>query len=159
VVRILSAHERPDEVLLTYLRRPVPGFSFLSGLRQVVGGQFPRIPRPAGVTDQEVVNRAVAVLAWLDGDRWERSNPFKVLGLSYSAGEPQIVRQFRALSKRVHPDLHPAGRQDYWETRQREVNEAYRQLMDPDSRERWRNEVKNRHQIVQWFWRVERIKG
>ena len=152
IVRMFSL---PQDILIAYLRRPIRAFSFRRGIEQLARGNFTPWQGLGGIADSEVVARATAVLRWLDGGEMSGRNPYEVLGLSASAGAKQIRSRYRALSKRVHPDHHTPGRQDYWCTRQNEVNEAYRILSDPELRVQWQDEFKQRKQLLQRLWEVE----
>jgi len=157
LVRILCAFAQPGDILATYLRRPVPQFSFQAGMLQIAEGRYAKRPRPGGTTDAEIVARAIAMLQWLEGSGPEQADPFKVLGVSCSATDQQIQHQYRVLSKRVHPDRHPSANQEYWCGRQNELNEAYRKISDPRQREQWRAALERRKRLLHQLWRVERM--
>src|SRR4030067_1594902 len=56
---------------------------------------------------------------------------YELLGLSRSATDTEIKRAFRALARKLHPDVSEAPDA---EQRFREVAEAYEVLSDPESR-------------------------
>jgi hypothetical protein len=60
------------------------------------------------------------------------SGPWQVLGLQPGADVAEIKRAYRALAKRIHPDLHPeasADERDRLELRFARLTEAYRALV------------------------------
>ena len=67
---------------------------------------------------------------------------YKLLGVSYQATPADIKRAYRAAMKRSHPDrLAPELRADA-ETRARELNEAFRVLSKPESKQRYDQQLK-----------------
>ena len=42
----------------------------------------------------------------------------------------QIKQAYRDLARDTHPDVHPADEYEQWAERMREINEAYKVLMD-----------------------------
>lgn len=59
-------------------------------------------------------------------------DPYKVLGVSKEASQDQIRKAFRALAKKLHPDLNPNDASA--EARFKEVTAAHGLLSDPESR-------------------------
>lgn len=67
---------------------------------------------------------------------------YKMLGVSYQATPAEIRRAYRAAMKRSHPDkLAPELRAEA-ETRARELNEAYKVLSKPASKQRYDQQLK-----------------
>jgi DnaJ-class molecular chaperone len=67
---------------------------------------------------------------------------YKILGVSYQASPTEIKRAYRAAMKRSHPDrLSPELRADA-ESRARELNEAFRVLSKPESKQRYDQQLK-----------------
>ena len=54
-------------------------------------------------------------------------DPYRVLGVSQGASEDEIKKAYRALAKKYHPDVNNGSAEA--ETRMKEVNEAYSQIM------------------------------
>ena len=54
-------------------------------------------------------------------------DPYRVLGVSQGASEDEIKKAYRALAKKYHPDVNNGSAEA--ETRMKEVNEAYSQVM------------------------------
>ena len=68
---------------------------------------------------------------------------YKLLGVSYQATPAEIKRAYRAAMKRSHPDkLAPEQRSDA-EMLARDLNEAYKVLSKPDSKQRYDQLVKS----------------
>lgn len=63
------------------------------------------------------------------------TDPYKVLGVSKSAGADEIKAAYRKLAKKLHPDLNP-GEPDV-ERRFKEVSQAYGIVGDPEKRKRF----------------------
>ncbi|HET9661789.1 MAG TPA: DnaJ domain-containing protein [Thermomicrobiales bacterium] len=67
---------------------------------------------------------------------------YKILGVSYQASPAEIKRAYRAAMKRSHPDrLEPELRAGA-EARARELNEAFRVLSKPESKQRYDRQLK-----------------
>lgn len=67
---------------------------------------------------------------------------YRLLGVSYQATPAEIKRAYRAAMKRSHPDrLAPELRTEA-ETRARELNEAFRVLSKPETRQRYDQQLK-----------------
>jgi len=56
-------------------------------------------------------------------------DPFKVLGVSPDVSDAELKKAYRDLSKKWHPDQNPDNT-EYAEERFKEVQEAYRQIVD-----------------------------
>ncbi len=61
------------------------------------------------------------------------ANPYKVLGVSESCTDAELKKAYRDKSKKWHPDQNP-GNTEYAEERFKEVQEAYRQIVDARER-------------------------
>ena len=61
------------------------------------------------------------------------ANPYKVLGVSESCTDAELKKAYRDKSKKWHPDQHPDN-QEYAEERFKEIQEAYRQIVDARER-------------------------
>ncbi len=61
-----------------------------------------------------------------------RRDFYEVLGVSKTADEAEIKRAYRDLARRFHPDLNPAGAEQF-----KDINEAYAILSDPRERARY----------------------
>lgn len=155
LVRAFYAHPHPADILALYLDRPIPGYSFRGGVEQLAAGRFARGQRARPVPDSEIMERAKRMLRWLDGEEADGKSPHEILGVSQSASDREILRRYRVLSKRVHPDRHGTGDQGYWSARQRAVNEAFQALSDPESRALWRTRFEHRKQLLRRLWAVE----
>ena len=156
LVRLICSFSHPEDILAAYLHRPLVGDSFRRAVEQLAKGTSGRRHHSKAISDKEIAKRAQAMLRWLDGKEPDIKDPYEVLGLSQSAGNREILHRYRTLSKRVHPDRHPLGRQDYWTARQDEVNQAYRTLTDPESRARWQARVDKRKQLLRRLWKLEK---
>ena len=67
---------------------------------------------------------------------------YKILGVSYQATPSDIKRAYRAAMKRSHPDrLAPELRADA-EAHARDLNEAFRVLSKPESKQRYDQQLK-----------------
>jgi DnaJ-class molecular chaperone len=64
-------------------------------------------------------------------------DPYDVLGVERSASLEDIRKAYRALAKKLHPDLNPGNREA--EARFKEVASAYDILSDKDKRQRYDN--------------------
>jgi DnaJ-class molecular chaperone len=62
-------------------------------------------------------------------------DPYEVLGVERTAAPDAIQKAYRALAKKLHPDLNPGNKQA--EERFKEVSGAYDLLSDPDKRARF----------------------
>ena len=60
---------------------------------------------------------------------------YQILGVSKTASESEIKRQFRKLARKYHPDMNPGDRAA--EAKFKEINEAYEILSDPDKRKKY----------------------
>ena len=156
VLRAFYAGAEPAEILAHYLRRPAPGLSFCRCVEQLAAGRWAGRPDGGSISDGEIVERARQMQRYLSGEDGKGRNPFAVLEVSETAGEGDIHRRFRILSKRVHPDRHGAENRAYWSARQREINEAYRALCDPPSRARWQAWLRLRRQLMRRLAAVEK---
>ena len=61
------------------------------------------------------------------------ANPYRVLGVSESCTDAELKKAYRDKSKKWHPDQNPDNT-DYAEKRFKEVQEAYRQIVDARER-------------------------
>lgn len=58
-------------------------------------------------------------------------DPYKVLGIRRDANEEEIKKAYRKLSRKYHPDANVGNpNQDKFEEKFKEVQQAYRQIMD-----------------------------
>ncbi len=58
-------------------------------------------------------------------------DPYKVLGVSYSASEEEIKKAYRNLSRKYHPDANVGNpNQKEYEEKFKEVQQAYNMIMD-----------------------------
>lgn len=76
--------------------------------------------------------------AWGADDPKERNvskDPYEVLGVKKDATQEEIRKAYRALAKKLHPDLNPGDSSA--ETRFKAVSAAYAILGDPDKRARF----------------------
>ncbi len=62
-------------------------------------------------------------------------DPYDVLGLKKGAGGDEVKKAYRALARKLHPDLNPGNRKA--EDRFKEVSAAYDFLSDPDRKARY----------------------
>jgi DnaJ-class molecular chaperone len=62
-------------------------------------------------------------------------DPYRVLGVERTASREDIQKAYRALAKKLHPDLHPGDAKA--EDRFKAVSAAYGLLNDPDKRARY----------------------
>jgi hypothetical protein len=69
-------------------------------------------------------------------------DPYKVLGVDKEASINEIRNAYRKLAKRYHPDVNADSRAD---ERIAEINAAYEQLSDPDSRRAYDNRFSSAH--------------
>jgi DnaJ-class molecular chaperone len=67
---------------------------------------------------------------------------YKLLGVSYQATPAEIKRAYRASMKRSHPDTSSPEYREQAEERARELNEAFRILSSPVSKQRYDNQLK-----------------
>ena len=58
------------------------------------------------------------------------NDPYKVLGVSRDAADEEIKKAYRTLSRKYHPDANNNPMRDEAETRFKEVQQAYQQIMD-----------------------------
>ena len=81
-------------------------------------------------------------------------DPYEVLGVQRSASQDDIKKAYRALAKKLHPDLNPGDARI--EAQFKEVSAAYDLLSDPDKRARFdRGEIDSagNERPDQSFWR------
>ena len=62
----------------------------------------------------------------------KRRDYYDVLGVGKQADDAEIKRAYRDLARRFHPDLNPAGAEQF-----KDINEAYAVLSDPRERARY----------------------
>lgn len=67
---------------------------------------------------------------------------YKILGVSYQATPADIKRAYRAAMKRSHPDRSAPELRAEAEARARELNEAFRVLSKPESKQRYDQQLK-----------------
>ncbi len=67
---------------------------------------------------------------------------YKLLGVSYQATPMEIKRAYRAAMKRSHPDKLAPELRGEAEMRARELNEAYKVLSKPESKQRYDQQLK-----------------
>lgn len=67
---------------------------------------------------------------------------YKVLGVSYQATPADIKRAYRAAMKRTHPDRLATEQRAEAEVRAREINEAFRVLSKPETKQRYDQQLK-----------------
>ncbi|MDR2752878.1 MAG: molecular chaperone DnaJ [Oscillospiraceae bacterium] len=65
----------------------------------------------------------------------EKRDYYEVLGLQKGAGEDEIKKGYRQMTKKYHPDLNPGNKEA--EEKMKEVNEAYDVLSDPQKKARY----------------------
>ena len=63
-------------------------------------------------------------------------DPYAVLGVKREATQDEIRKAYRALAKKLHPDLNPGDRQA--EEKFKQVSAAYDLVGDADKRGRYR---------------------
>ena len=61
------------------------------------------------------------------------TDPYKILGIDSGASDEELKKAYRALSKKYHPDANPDNPQAA-EAKFKEVQEAYRQIVDARER-------------------------
>jgi len=157
VARLLCAFPEPGDMLAAYVARPPLG----GGLRRCLECLADAASGPAASPDiplalAQAAARARRMLQWLDGEDEGSRDPFRVLGLSHSSTDEQIVRQYRELCKSVHPDRHDPGRNGYWQVRQSEISVAYATVSDPRRRAQWLQDHERRMELLQRLWQIER---
>lgn len=60
---------------------------------------------------------------------------YAILGISKTASQDEIKKEYRRLARKYHPDMNPGNKQA--EARFKEVSEAYEVLSDPDKRQKY----------------------
>jgi DnaJ-class molecular chaperone len=68
---------------------------------------------------------------------------YKLLGVSYQATPAEIKRAYRAAMKRSHPDRLAPDLRAEAESRARELNEAYKVLSKPETKQRYDQQLKS----------------
>lgn len=71
-------------------------------------------------------------------------SPYEVLGVSATATQDEIKNAYRALAKKLHPDLNPGNKNA--EKRFKEINAAYELVGTPESREKFERGEKEQAQ-------------
>lgn len=71
-------------------------------------------------------------------DYRDQENPFQILGVSESASDAEIKREYRKLSLSLHPDKNPDQSEEDRE-RYTKITKAYKVVSDPEKRKRWMN--------------------
>ena len=64
-------------------------------------------------------------------------NYYEILGVSVNASREDIVRAYRRLALRFHPDVQPPERRQWAGEQMKRINEAYAVLGDPEARTRY----------------------
>lgn len=64
-------------------------------------------------------------------------NYYEILGVSIGASREDVVRAYRRLALRFHPDVQPPERKQWAEEQMKRVNAAYAVLGDPEKRARY----------------------
>jgi curved DNA-binding protein CbpA len=64
-------------------------------------------------------------------------NYYEILGVSTGASREDVVRAYRRLALRFHPDVQPPERRPWAEEQMKRINEAYAVLGDPEERARY----------------------
>ncbi len=64
-------------------------------------------------------------------------NYYEILGIPFNADLQMIKTAYKKLSSFSHPDAVPPEHRQWAEERQRELNEAYRVLSDPELRKNY----------------------
>ena len=67
----------------------------------------------------------------------ESPNYYEILGVPIGAARDEIVRVYRRLALRFHPDVQPPERKRWAEEQMKRINEAYAVLGDPEARARY----------------------
>jgi len=65
---------------------------------------------------------------------------YEVLGVSRDASTREIIKTYRKLSLKIHPDKHKE-RKEHWESLFKILQEAYDTLKDSKSREKYDNDM------------------
>lgn len=65
-------------------------------------------------------------------------NYYEILEIEENAGQDEIKKQYRKLSKEYHPDVNPSGTDKF-----KEIAEAYEYLGDPQKRQQYDTQRKN----------------
>eukprot|EP00762_Andalucia_godoyi_P002725 ANDGO_04431.mRNA.1 DnaJ homolog subfamily C member 3 homolog len=66
-----------------------------------------------------------------------RKDLYKVIGVPKTASEKEIKKAYRKLASKLHPDKAPEGKQAEYETKFRELNDAYEILTDQEKRRKY----------------------
>ena len=73
-------------------------------------------------------------------------NPYAVLGIPVNASEEEIKKAYRKLARENHPDLHPEEERDAYESKMKQINEAYTILIDDEKRKAYDIELNAKRQ-------------
>ena len=57
------------------------------------------------------------------------TDPYKVLGILPSASNEEVKKAYKALAQKYHPDKNEGPMKDYAESRMKEINEAYDEIL------------------------------
>lgn len=57
------------------------------------------------------------------------TDPYKVLGISPSASNEEVKKAYKSLAQKYHPDKNEGPMKEYAESRMKEVNEAYDEIL------------------------------
>lgn len=57
------------------------------------------------------------------------TDPYKVLGISPSATNEEVKRAYKELALKYHPDKNPGPMAEYAESKMKEINEAYDEIL------------------------------
>lgn len=57
------------------------------------------------------------------------TDPYKVLGISPSATNEEVKKAYKELAMKYHPDKNPGPMSEYAESKMKEINEAYDEIL------------------------------
>jgi DnaJ-class molecular chaperone len=57
------------------------------------------------------------------------TDPYKVLGISPNATNEEVKKAYKELALKYHPDKNPGPMADYAESKMKEINEAYDEIL------------------------------
>lgn len=76
---------------------------------------------------------------------------YRILEVHFDASPEVIDRAYKTLARRYHPDRYPPEKQDWANTKMRDINEARDVLMDPKRRSEYARY--RRTEFWRLFWR------